>query len=125
MVVWWNERSKISKRKYFFLRGLTILGSVTLPVLISAQDMVTLSAPVSTRADILKIMALIVSAIVAGCGAWEGVTSHGEIWREKRRSTELLKVEGWKYIQLCGEYENYPTHDAAYKLFADEVEKMI
>ena len=62
---------------------------------------------------------------VAGCAAWEGVANYGEIWREKRRAAELLKVEGWQFFQLCGKYQDAGTYQKAYPRFAIEVESMI
>jgi len=61
------------------------------------------------------------------------VAAYGEVWREKRRAAELLKVEGWQYLQRCGKYlqvdvpkdkpEEY--YRMAFPLFAAEVENMI
>ena len=67
----------------------------------------------------------VVGAIVAGCAAWEGVANYGEIWREKRRSSELLKVEGWQFLHLCGKYETDKCHSTAFPRFVSEVESMI
>lgn len=67
----------------------------------------------------------VVGGIVAGCAAWEGVANYGEIWREKRRSSELLKVEGWQFFQLCGKYQEDECHKKAFPRFAAAVEDMI
>src|SRR6266545_4472628 len=97
MVIWWHNRSVEARRKYSFLRGVVIAGGVLIPVL-SALNMNSTFAPYAS------ITIAVVGAIVAGCAAWEGVANYGEIWREKRRAAELLKVEGWQFFQLCGKY---------------------
>jgi hypothetical protein len=53
------------------------------------------------------------------------VANYGEIWREKRRSAELLKVEGWQFFQLCGKYQADGGHKKAFPHFAAAVEEMI
>jgi hypothetical protein len=126
MVMWWHNRSIEARKKYFLLRGIVIAGGVLIPVL-SALNM-------RPGWELYASMALaIVGAIVAGCAAWEGVANYGEIWREKRRAAELLKVEGWQFFQLCGKYEDAgnDTNDTnaqykkAFPRFAAEVENMI
>lgn len=124
MVVWWHNRSVEARRKYFFLRRVVVAGGVFIPVL-SALDMNSMFAPYA------PIAIAVVGAVVAGCAAWEGVANYGEIWREKRRAAELLKVEGWQFFQLCGKYqdnrkdENNLKYAKAFPRFAAEVENMI
>ncbi len=123
IVMWWHNRSIEARRKYFLLRGIVIAGGVLIPVL-SALNM-------HPGWELYASMALaIVGAIVAGCAAWEGVANYGEIWREKRRAAELLKVEGWQFLQLCGKYEDAGNdtnaqYKKAFPRFAAEVESMI
>ena len=118
MVMWWHNRSVEARRKYVLLRGMVVVGGVLIPVL-SVLHMLSGWGPV------VSVFIAIVGAIVAGSAAWEGVANYGEIWREKRRAAELLKVEGWQFLQLCGKYKDYQTHDTAFPYFAAEVENMI
>ena len=118
MVVWWHNRSVQARWRYFFFRGAVIVGGVLIPIL-SAFNMNGSFAPYA------PIAIAIVGGIVAGCAAWEGVANYGEIWREKRRSTELLKVEGWQFFQLCGKYQADGSHEKAFPGFAAAVEEMI
>jgi hypothetical protein len=103
MVMWWHTRSVKARWKYFALRAVVVAGGVLIPVL------TTLSMRTGWQ-DTAAIAIAVVGAIVAGCAAWEGVANYGEIWREKRRSAELLKVEGWQFLQLCGKYELDKEH---------------
>jgi hypothetical protein len=118
MVMWWHGRSERARRRYFLLRGIVIAGGVLIPVL-SVLNMHRDWAP------FVSIAIAVVGAIVAGCAAWEGVANYGEIWREKRRAAELLKVEGWQFLQRCGKYQIYKTYEVSFPVFAAEVENMI
>jgi hypothetical protein len=118
MVIWWHSRSVDARWKYFLLRAIVVVGGVLIPVL----------AVFSTRPTwgcFFSIAISCVGATVAGCAAWEGVANYGEIWREKRRAAELLKVEGWQFLQLCGKYQGDGSYEKAYPRFATEVETMI
>jgi hypothetical protein len=118
MVMWWHNRSVEARQKYVLFRVMVVVGGVLIPVL-SVVHMLPGWGPV------VSVLIAIVGAIVAGSAAWEGVANYGEIWREKRRAAELLKVEGWQFFQLCGKYKDYKTHDIAFPYFAAEVENMI
>jgi hypothetical protein len=118
MVMWWHTRSVEARSKYFLLRAIIVVGGVAIPVL------TTLGMRPGWQDDATVTVAF-VGAILAGCAAWEGVANYGEIWREKRRSSELLKVEGWQFLQLCGKYQADGTYAAAFPRFAAEVEAMV
>jgi len=62
--------------------------------------------------------------VVAACTAWEGVRNYGGTWREKRRSAELRKVEGWLFLNRCGKYAPDANRDP-FLLFVAEVEAMV
>ena len=118
MVIWWHGRSEKARRKYFLLRAVVIVGGVLVPVL----------AAFGAQTGWEKFSAMTTAclgAVLAGCAAWEGVANYGEIWREKRRASELLKVEGWQFFQRCKKYQNDGTFEKAFPRFAAEVEAMI
>jgi hypothetical protein len=131
MVMWWHTRSLKARWKYFALRAVVVAGGVVIPVL------TTLTMRTGWQGS-ATIAIAVVGAIVAGAAAWEGVANYGEIWREKRRSAELLKVEGWQFLELCGKYElgkefKKPSgedelskgYTFAFPRFVSEVESMI
>ena len=118
MILWWNGRAVDARTKYTRLRFITVVGGVTIPVLTTVSMRPGWSAS-------MTILIAIVGAIVAGSAAWEGVANYGDIWREKRRAAELLKVEGWQFLQLTGPYEQDTEHKTAFPRFAGAVEAMI
>jgi uncharacterized protein DUF4231 len=113
-VQYWDQRSRTARWKYFSLRAVTVIGSVSIPVLTT----------VTTQAGISPVIASIVASVVAASATWEGVASYGQIWLEKRRAAELLKVEGWLFFQLADKYAGL-TYKAAFPPFAAEVERLI
>ncbi len=116
-VIYWDQRSRKSRTKYFRLRAATVIGSVTVPVFTSL-------AIIYTTNKIFSVIATIIAAIVAASSAWEGIANHGQIWIEKRRAAELLKVEGWLFFELADHYStgNYTDN---FQSFAASVENLI
>jgi Flp pilus assembly protein TadB len=109
-IQYWDQRSRGARWKYFALRGVVVLGGVSIPVLAAAQASL--------------VIAGIISAAVAAAAAWEGVANYGQIWLEKRRAAELLKVEGWLFLQRADKYAGL-TYQIAFPTFATEVERQI
>ena len=116
-IVYWDQRSRDARWKYFGLRLIMVLGGVSIPVLLSlgAQD---------PSRYALAVAAAVISAAVAAAAAWEGVANYGQIWLEKRRAAELLKVEGWLFMQRADKYAG-PDYKTAFPIFAGEVERHI
>jgi predicted alpha/beta hydrolase len=65
------------------------------------------------------------SLLVAISAAVEGFFRYGERWRHYRRTAELLKTEGWQFLQLTGYYRRHAAHALAYPLFASRVEDIL
>ncbi|MGV9869299.1 DUF4231 domain-containing protein [Rhodococcus koreensis] len=87
-----KQRVEVSRRNYYLLRLPTVLGAVSLPPLASP----TVEAPWARWA------ALVVSLVVAGCTAAEGLFRFGNRWRLYRRMLDELRREGWAYAHKIG-----------------------
>ena len=118
MVMWWHSRSVSARWKYMLLRAVVVVGGVLIPVLATF-------AMLPSWHETATIVTAIVGAIVAAAAAWEGVANYGEVWREKRRAAELLKVEGSQFLQLSGKYQSDGDLKVAFPRFVNEVETMI
>jgi hypothetical protein len=57
--------------------------------------------------------------------AIEEFFNYGERWRHYRRSVENLKIEGWEFFQLSGDYMDFQSHIDAYPSFAAQVEDIL
>lgn len=120
-VEWWDWRSRESKRKYQALKTAVIVGSAMIPALVGLRELKQLG----DYAWMFSVASIVASLVVAICASLESLFGFGEMWREKRMSAELIKSEGFSFLQLSGAYAQFATHQDAYKLFAQNVEELI
>lgn len=116
-VLWMEGRANSAKVWYLVLRLTTIVGGVIIPGLVKLS-LSTVMVTVSTWT------AFGVSLLVAITAAVDGFLRFGEQWRHYRWKVELLKNEGWQFLQLSGKYTHYTSHAKAYKAFATRVERL-
>jgi hypothetical protein len=117
-LVWVEGRAKHNRDRYFFWRLITIIGGVLVPAL------VTLNLNGSAVGAVIWAT-FAVSLLVAISAAVEGFFRYGERWRHYRRTAELLKTEGWQFLQLTGHYRRHLAHATAYPLFASRIEDIL
>ena len=120
-VEWWDLRANKAKRMYFALRTAVVVGSALIPALVGLREL----KQFADGAWILSVASIAVSLVVAICAGLEGLFGWGNIWREKRMAAELIKSEGFSFLQLSGGYAQFKSHQDAYKLFAQNVEQLI
>jgi len=75
--------------------------------------------------DILRWIVFSLSLIVAISSAVEEFFQYGQRWRHYRQTVEILKSEGWQYIQLSGAYGRRTSHTHAFEKFAGRVEAIL
>jgi Protein of unknown function (DUF4231) len=121
MVRYWDQRSRKSRRKYFVYRTIVLIGGVLIPTLVSLQ---TSNLVADKYKGSIQFAAIVTGLLIAIAAGVEEIFHYGEVWREKRKAAELLKIEGWRYFQLAGPYRK-ATHKVAYPDFAANVEVMI
>ena len=73
----------------------------------------------------LKGAIFCLSLLVAIGAAVEGFFRYGERWRHYRSIVERLKIEGWQFFQLSGQYRRHGAYAAAYPTFAARIEEII
>lgn len=118
-VLWMEERANHARQRYYQLRLTTIIGGVIVPILVS------LNINTKPLDSYLKGFTIALSGMVAISSAVEEFFHYGERWRHYRRTTEILKVEGWELFELSGSYATYKTHAEAFSNFAGTVEEII
>jgi Protein of unknown function (DUF4231) len=106
---------------YFAYRTIVLIGGVLIPALVSLQ---TSNLVADNYKGLIQFAAIVTGLLIAIAAGVEEIFHYGEIWREKRKAAELLKIEGWRYFQLAGPYRK-ATHKVAYPDFAANVEVMI
>lgn len=109
-----------AQRRYVRLRLATVVGAVTVPVLVG------LDSRAGDADDVLRWATVLLSLVVAVCAAVEQFFHYGERWQHYRRHVERLKSEGWAYLELLGSYRRTgATHEAAFPRFAERVEALL
>lgn len=114
---WWNKRAWEARTNYFRLRWVVVLGAVLVPFLVSVHVVAEVD-------HWLRLAGAIVSLLVAGCAGLEALYGWGNIWLEKRRAAELLKVEGWLFLHGAGSYKE-GDRAGSFPKFVTEVESQI
>ena len=120
-IEWWDSRSEKNKRMYHLYRGAVVVGGALIPALVGLRELNVWG----NYSWAFAVASIVVSLVVAISGGLEALYNPGGIWREKRAAAELIKSEGFSFLQLDGEYERFESHNEAFKLFAGNVERLI
>jgi Protein of unknown function (DUF4231) len=97
------------------LRSAVVIGSALIPALVGLRELRQFENAPWT----FSVASILVSLVVAICAGLESLFGWGDIWREKRMAAELIKSEGFNFLQLAGGYAQFKTHQKAYKTFAE------
>jgi hypothetical protein len=118
-VIWMEGRANRHRNRHYRLRIFAIAGGILIPLLITMSQ--------NNNLGFLSWVAAGLGALVAISVAVEEFYHDGERWRNYRNSVELLKSEGWHFINLSGPYRHYNDADRsnAFKKFAARVEDII
>jgi len=120
-IEWWDSRSRDAKWWHQRLRAAVVIAGALVPALIGLRE---LSAG-RKYSWMFALGSIIASLVVARCAGIESLYNYGAIWREKRAAAELIKSEGFSFLQLAGRYSHFGTHAEAFKEFATNVEGLI
>jgi hypothetical protein len=118
-VMWMDSKCEKTQRWHYILRLVAIVGGVVVPALVGLK----LGDEKASAA--ISWLTFGISLMVAISVAVEEFFHFGERWRHYRRTVELLKIEGWKFFQLGGSYQQFGSHGGAYPLFAGKVEDIM
>jgi hypothetical protein len=114
---WLGRSARRNQRRHYTLRLITILGGVAIPALVGLEIN-------NERAADVRWLTFALGLLVAAAAALEEFFRYGERWRHYRRHAELLKAEGWAFLQLVGPaYARFDTHAEAFRSFVRRVEE--
>ena len=118
-LAWLGRGARRDQRRYYALRLVTILGGVAIPALVGLN--------VGGEAeDTVRWLTFGLGLLVAAAAALEEFFRYGERWRHYRQQAELLKAEGWAFLQLAGPaYRRYDSHADAFRTFVGRVEDAV
>jgi hypothetical protein len=117
-VLWMESAADRSRVAYTSLRLTTIIGGVIVPALVSLNVG-------GEAAPVVRWLTFALSLLVAISAAVEEFCHFGERWRHYRRAVERLKLEGWQFLQLSGQYRDHKDHAEAYRTFAGLADSLI
>jgi hypothetical protein len=119
-VEWLSAKAGQTQRRYYSLRMITGVGSAVVASLAGAA---TLGATVGRVARIAVFAFGLLIAMATGI---EQLFRYGERWQHYRQQAEMLKTEGWLYLQLAGPYKaDGATHQTALPAFAERIEDLL
>lgn len=118
-VRWLGRGAQRDQRRYYALRLVSILGGVTIPALVGLN--------IGSDADAtVRWLTFGLGLLVAAATALEEFFRYGERWRHYRQQAELLKAEGWAFLQLAGPaYRRFDAHADAFRTFVGRVEDAV
>jgi hypothetical protein len=117
-VIWMDGRASRHRNRYYRLRIFAIVGGILIPLLITMSQ-------IDESVSWLAWVAAGLGALVAIAASVEEFYHDGERWRNYRNTVELLKSEGWHFINLSGPYRRFEERPKAFKKFATRVEDII
>lgn len=117
-VIWMEAQAGRNRFWYYRLRLASIVLGAIVPALVSFP----VSSCTGSGANIVKVITICVSLIVAISAGVEEFFHFGERWRHYRRNVESMKILGWQFFQLIGPFASFTTHQEAYPSFALAVE---
>jgi hypothetical protein len=118
-VLWMEGKSDSAQKNYNLLRITAIVGGIIVPALVS------LNISNGGIVSIISVLTFVISLTVAISVAVEEFFHYGERWRHYRSYVERLKIGGWEFFQLSGEYKDFKKHAEAYTVFAAKVEDIL
>jgi hypothetical protein len=122
-VVNYETRRNDVKKYYNAFRFIVTTGSILLPALLSIGQMDPAKLPKHFD-SISYWVAWTISLLVTASNGFLQLFSLDKNYLEFAITTEQLKTEGWQFFQLSGKYEDYETHQQAYKSFNKSIENI-
>jgi hypothetical protein len=121
-VRWFDRKAVAASKRHYTLRIIAIVGGVLIPPLVAVQT----SRDSQSWAH---AAAIVLSVLVAGSVGLDELFRWGDRWRHYRRTAELLKIEGWLFIEGGGRYKGqqrrHDFHERFFSLFASKVEDLV
>lgn len=122
-VLWMSKKASQCQRWYYILRLIAIVGALIVPALVGLNPAAFGDAD-KFAANLVISVTFGLSLLVAISVATEEFFHFGERWRHYRSTAERLRIEGWRFFQLGGPYQDFKNHEQAYSSFATRTESI-
>lgn len=122
-VLSYEKRRDHTKKYYDVFRFLVTTGSILLPAIMSVGQMDPEKLP-DNFDNISYWTSFMISLTVTISNGFLQLFSLDKNYLEFSLTVEQLKTEGWQFFQLAGKYEDYDSHEDAYKAFSKSIENI-
>lgn len=120
---WYDSKAVTAKKRYLNSRIWSAISAVLVPI-ITNISLPELTLSNGFIIDISKILATILSTIVALLIALEGVLHYREQWKNYRTTEQYLTAQKNIFLNNVGDYASL-NKEEAFKLLVDRVEQAI
>ena len=117
----YQTRRDHTKKYYNAFRFLVTTGSILLPAILSIGQMDPAKLPANFE-NVSYWSAWTISLMVTISNGFLQLFSLDKNYFDYAITTEQLKTEGWQFFQLSGKYEDFESHEEAYKTFSKSIE---
>ena len=122
-ITYYEKKRDETKKFYNVFRFIVTTGSILLPAVLSMGQMDPAKLP--RNFDMISYwFSWTISLLVTGSNGFLQLFSLDKNYFSYSMVVEQLKTEGWQFFGLSGKYEDYPTHQDAYKTFSKSVESI-
>ena len=122
-ISFYEEKRDHTKKYYNAFRFIVTTGSILLPAILSMGQMDPAKLPANF--DMISYWASwTISLMVTASNGFLQLFSLDKNYFSYSMVVEQLKTEGWQYFGLSGKYEDYESHQEAYKVFSKSIESI-
>ena len=119
----YEEKRDHTKKYYNAFRFIVTTGSILLPAILSMGQMDPAKLPANF--DMISYWASwTISLMVTASNGFLQLFSLDKNYFSYSMVVEQLKTEGWQFFGLSGKYEDYESHQEAYKVFSKSIESI-
>ena len=122
-ISYYEQKRDHTKKYYNAFRFVVTTGSILLPAILSMGQMDPAKLP--KNFDMVSYWASwTISLMVTASNGFLQLFSLDKNFFAYSMVVEQLKTEGWQFFGLSGKYEDYESHQEAYKVFSKSVESI-
>ncbi len=122
-ISFYEEKRDFTKKFFNIFRFSVTTGSILLPAILSIGQMDPDKLPENFD-QVMYWATWIISLSVTASNGFLQLFSLDKNYFAYSMVVEQLKTEGWQFFGLSGKYEDYKTHQEAYKAFSKSIESI-
>ena len=122
-ISFYEKKRDFTKKFFNIFRFSVTTGSILLPAILSVGQMDPEKLPKNFD-QVMYWATWIISLSVTASNGFLQLFSLDKNYFAYSMVVEQLKTEGWQFFGLSGKYEDYKTHQEAYKAFSKSIESI-